>query len=65
MDKNIKYLDYDIVNSTRKNTKINYNKKNGLSFILWKNKTYSDKIINYQIFLKSFNINSYFNLIKI
>jgi len=60
----IKFTDYDIVNSNRTNVTINYNKKNGLSFILWKNKIYTDKTINFQKFLISLNIKSYFNLMS-
>ena len=64
MNQNINLIDYDIVNSTRKNTQVNYNKRNGLSFIIWKNKIYTDKKINFRKFLISFNIKSYFNLMS-
>ena len=64
LNNNIKFNDYDIVNTNRTNININYNKKNGLSIVLWKNKIYTDKKINFQKFLLSLNIKSYFNLMS-
>ena len=61
----INITDYDIINSTRKNTEINYNKKNSLLFIIWKNKTYIDTNISFINFLKLLNICSYFNLMSV
>jgi hypothetical protein len=60
----IKLCDYDFINSNRINTEINYNKKNGLLLIIWKNKKYIDNNTSFTYFLKYLGIESYFNLMS-
>ena len=58
----LKYCNYNFINSEKLNMDINYNKKLALLLIIWKNKKFVDKTINFNKFLNNFNINAFFNL---
>ena len=61
IENNFKFCDYDFVNPNLKIWEINYNKKNALLLIIWKNKKIIDREQNFIPFLLSLGIKSYFN----
>lgn len=61
LENNLKFCDYDFVNPNLKIWEINYNKKNALLLIIWKNKKIIDRNQNFIPFLLSLGIKSYFN----
>lgn len=59
---NNKYCNYKFINPEKQIKFINYNKKESLLLIIWKNKNIVDNSISFTFFLELLNIYSYFNL---
>ena len=65
IENNLKFCDYDFVNPTLKVDEINYNKKNALLLIIWKNKRIVDNKTSFNYFLNLLDIKSFFNLFSL
>jgi hypothetical protein len=63
---NYKYCDYDFIDPNKKVKESNYNKRDTLFLLIWKNIGISDLTISYKLFLKkSLDIYSFFNLMSL
>ena len=64
-DVKIKICDLPILDPTKNIFDNNYNLKNGLRLLIWKNLTYIDARTGFKSFLHHFNIEGYFNIMSI
>ena len=62
---NLKYCDINFIDPDKYTDSINYNKRQALFLIIWKNLLFIDKNTSYLHFLKEFNINSYFSIMSL
>jgi len=63
--KKSKLCNYEFVNPKKNISRINYNRKQALLLIIWKNMKYIDKEISFITFLELLGINSYFNIMSL
>lgn len=61
----LEYCDYDYINPDLNMRDINYNKKNGLLLVIWKNTKYVDNTMNFRLFLRLLKIDGYFNIMSL
>ena len=62
---NLKYCDNNFIDPNKYTDSLNYNKKQALLLIIWKNMNFVDKNMNFIDFLKYFNVQSYFNIMSL
>ncbi len=63
--KKSKLCDYNLVNPTKNVREINYNRKEALLLIIWKNNKYVDKEISFKKFLEKLGVKAYFNIMSL